>query len=110
MPQQETNDSQVPNAFDLKVILSDDSEWSGSAGEEPDTPSLWIWLDAIYDMAAVFQAFNDPDKTRIIRTVVDANLSHDTYEGLYENYTRLTGINNSGNKIRIQLKKDGGSE
>jgi len=109
MPQTETNDNPVINAYDRRIILADGSEWSGTAGEEPETPSLWIWLESVYSMADVFQAFNDPEKTGTIKTVVDSKLDYDVFEETYENYTRLTSVNVTGNKIRVQLRKGGDS-
>lgn len=100
-----TNDSPVAYAFDRTIILADGSEWSGTAGEEQDTPSLWIWLDSGYEMVETFMAFNNPEKTRTIKAVIDSKINYDTRETIYENYTRLTDIKISGNKIRIQLMK-----
>ena len=50
-------------------------------------------------------AFNNPEKTRTIKAVIDSKINYDTRETIYENYTLLTDIKISGNKIRIQLMK-----
>ena len=110
MPQMETNEVSVGKAFDRVIILADESEWSGTVDEEFDTPSLWVWLDPFYSMDEIFQAFNDPEKTRTIKSVLDSKISYDTIEKTYENYTRLTNFGLSGNRLRVQLRKGGDSE
>ena len=105
MPSEQKSSNPIAYAYDRKIILADGSEWSGTAGEELETPSVWIWLEEGYGMAEAFQAFNDPEKTRTIKSVVDSKLDYDTREDVYENYTRLTDIKLSGEKIRIQLMK-----
>ena len=110
MVPEQTSNSPIAYAFDRKIVLADGSEWPGTIGEEPETPSLWIWLDGEHDMSKVFQAFSDPEKTRIIKSVVDAKLHHDTYEETYENYTRLTDLKVTGEQIKVQLRKGRDSE
>lgn len=105
MLQTETNDRAIDMAFDRKIILSDESEWNGSAGEESDTPSLWIWLDEGYTMTEVFPVFSNPENTLVIKTMIESHLSHDVIENTYEGYTYLTSIGVSGPKIKIQLRK-----
>lgn len=105
MPQTETNERVIDTAFDRKIILADGSEWVGSAGEEPDTPSLWIWLTESYTMSEVFPAFSSPDKTQTIKTRIESHLNHEVIEKIYEGYTFLTNIGLSGQEIKVQLRK-----
>jgi len=102
----ETAEDRMALAYDRKVILADESEWNGTAGIDPESLSLWIWLEAGYSMNDVFMAFGDPTKLSVIKTVVKSNLDYDVFTEEYVGYTSLADLKMRGDKISIRLIKN----
>lgn len=92
--------------FPRKVVLKDESEFDGSALLIRDNEELVVTLENT-TMPVVFLAFNDSERTAIIKTSVQnlliMNAPAEVRE--YVGYTRMTGINASGSNVTIHMRK-----
>lgn len=87
------------------VAMADGTELRGSAGMDEIHPVLWIWLDDGYDKDEMTALFSDPEKTAVIKSIVDMPLSHSRSTQTYEGYTSFSRAQTVGKQIQIMLSK-----
>ena len=94
---------QIP--FKRTVVLADGTEVRGSAGMDESHPVLWIWLESGYDKDEMTALFSDPEKTKVIKDIVDMPILHTRSAKSYEGYTEVAQTRMNGEQVHIMMRR-----